>query len=819
METFDYQTQFERIKRDAVDALTRALHLDGQYRQVRVGKVWVDDQADAGDWDAQHEAIRQDKTWGVPVYASLDLIDRQSGKVLSHTNRIKVATLPKGTELGTFLINGKHYQVHNQLRRKPGVYVTEKVNHDLKTDVHIAEKPFSIELDPGAGIFYVVRGQGRQPLYPLLSQMGVSDGAMARAWGPDLLAANKTWFPARHGQAVKKLGKSFLGKSFDSAEDAAKSVREELGKACLAPEVTRRTLGEPIDRVTPDVLVRGAEALLQVKRGERPVDDRQSIEFKKLLSVSDFLKERLLGEDGGFGKKLKEFRRRIEGRLNNRSNLPTQIGRVIQTNEFTPLFETFFTGTDLAHTPELTNPLHVLNGLSKVTIMGEGGVRSEHEIKDEERMVHPSHLGFLDPVHTPESSAIGAVMHLPIGAVKGPNNEIKTRVYDPKARIYLHLSPAEMGSRVVAFPDQFQGGKFIGKQVKASVGGDIRYVDADEVDAVLPSGKQAFSISTNSIPFLPSDHAVRGLMATKMLEQALPLVDREPPAVQVKFGPGTLEQHLGQGFSIRAKDDGVVEKVAPGRIHLKTKNGVVEQPLYQHLPLGAKSFLHATPRVKAGDAVKKGDLLADSNFTQGGTLALGKNLRAAYVPYLGWNVEDGIVVTESAAKKLTSEHLYQFGEDLGKGAEISGDQYAAQKPADLTHTQRAKLDTSGVVRKGQILHKGDALWVGVKDSATDPDSIVRSKLTKIPGKRAFKATWDNEVPGEVVDVVRNGGRLKVFVKALEPAQIGDKLTNRHGGKGIITKIIPDGEAPRDASGRPVEILLNPHGIGTRINAG
>jgi DNA-directed RNA polymerase subunit beta' len=1165
METFDYGSQFERIKRDTVDALARALNIDGKFRQVRVNKIWVDDHLDAGDWQSQHEAVRNDETWGVPVYASLDLVDRLTGKVLSQAKRLKVATLPKGTELGSFIINGKHYQVHNQLRRMPGVYVTQQRNRQLKTDVNIASKPFSIELDSGSGVFYLRKDQGRQPLYPLLSQMGISDGLLARAWGPELLDKQKAWRPNQAATSVKKLGQSFMGKSYDSPEAAAREIRDYLEKARLSPDATERTLGERIDRVTPDVLVRGARALLSVARGERPLDDRQSIEFKRLLSVADFLRERMVNDQGAFAPKLQELRRKIEGRLNNRASPPTQIGRVVTTNGLTPIFENFFTQTDLAHTPEQTNPLHILNGLSKVTIMGEGGVRSEHAIKEEERMVHPSHLGFLDPIHTPEcfsadtevftsrgwkhwpsvteedliacrvngqlqfhkpeklyaqhyrgpmygvrtgkiaylvtpnhrvlcrpyeepgksiwqikradevygkarmftamhlpylgeetewfelprvkggnatrnvgpirmrdwaafmgwflseghfefnerggrykagisqsrsaspeecqliermlnrlpwrwnyggsayvitskqlaaylrqfgychekfipeyffeaapnvrytlmdalllgdgrinsyrsngtsyrqrvltttsrrlaedferlaiglghsvrtgrypdqreeryldvlevrilrhdtraalpkkghhfvedydgmvycatvpgglllvrrgetvpiwsgnSSSIGSVLMLPVGAAKGANNDLRARFYDPKAKTYVHLSPAEIGGKVLAFPDQFQHGKFVDRQVKAMVRGEIQYVDADKVDVVLPSGKQAFSISSNTIPFLPSDHASRGLMATKMLEQAIPLVEREAPRVQVQFGPGTIEEHIGRGFSIRAKADGVVDAVTPASVRIRTKDGAVEQPLYQNFPLNTKSFLHATPRVKVGQAVKEGDLVADSNFTDGGTLAIGRNLRAAYIPYLGKNFEDGIVITESAAKKLTSEHLYQFAEDVSKDRELSAETYAAWRAGDLTRAQRAKLGDDGVVKQGQIVEKGDPLWVGVKDSRTDPDSIMMAKLRKMPAKRAFKQTWDNDVPGEVVDVVKANGTVKVYIKAREPAQIGDKLTNRHGGKGIITAILPDGEAPRDGAGRPVDILLNAFGVPTRMNVG
>lgn len=818
-ESFDAQDQFERMKRDTVDALSRALDIDGRYRQVRVKRVWVDDTLDPADWEGHRKAVHEDKTWGVPVYAALELVDKQTGKVISQTNRLKVATLPKGTEFGTFIVGGKHYQVYNQLRRKPGVYVTQKANNELKTEVHIAQKPFSIELEPKTGVFYLAKDQGRQPLYPLLSQMGLSDPLLAKAWGQDLLDANKTWKPAQQATAVKKLGQSFIGESYDSPDAAARDVMDWLGQARLSPEVTRRTLGASLPRVTPEVLVRGSKALVEVARGQRPPDDRRSLEFKKVYSVADLVKERLVNDEGTFSPKLQDLRRKIAARLNNRKQLPMQIGRVLTTNELTPLFETLFTQTELSHTPELTNPINVLNGQSKVTILGEGGVQSEHSIKEDERMVHPSHLGFLDPIHTPDSSSIGVVNTLPIGVRKTEAHELKTRVWDPKAQTFVHVSPAEMRERVVAFPDQWKNGRFVHPQVKAMVDGDVQYVDANRVDAVLPSGKQAFSIASNTIPFLASDHAVRALPATKMLEQAIPLAERQAPLVQVALGTGTIENQLGEGFSVRAPDDAVVDKVTPTRVHLRTKAGPKEVTLYHNLPLNHRAFLHATPRVAAGDRVRRGQLLADSNFTHNGTLALGTNLRAAYLPYLGANVEDGIVITEAAAKKLTSEHLYQFAEDAGKEVELSTGKYTAWRQNDLSVEQQKKLDEGGVVRKGQVVHKGDPLWVGVRDNRTDPDSIVLSKLTNLPPMRPFKQTWENEVPGEVVDVVRTGSKVKIYVRAKEPAQIGDKLTNRHGAKGIITKIIPDGEAPYDAAGKTVEILLNPTGINSRINAG
>ena len=828
METFDYLSQFEAMKKNVVASFSKALNIDGRVRQLKVDNVWIDDDLDPEDFHSQHQALRTDKTWGVPVYASLRLVDRATGKDVSTAKKLKVATLPKGTAIGSFIINGKHYQVDNQFRRKAGVYVTTKINGEHKTEINIADKPFDLEQDKDTAIFHLVRKQGRQPLYPILSRMGVSDSAMAKAWGQDVLDANKSIGAKRQASSVKRIAKSLLDQDYDSPDAAASDVRDFLAsKGALTPEVTKRTLGEAHDRVTPEVILRGSEELLRTIRGDRKPDDRQSIDYKKIMSVSDLIQKRIDGENSDHPGAIEDLRKKIFGRLSSSKSVPSKVSDLISSNEFTPLFTSFFSKTDLAHTPEQTNPLHILNGLSKITIMGEGGVQNERSIKEEERAVHPSHLGFVDPVHTPESQSIGTVLHAGVGVIKSGQNELKTKIYDPKERTHRYVSPSEFRDRVVAFPDQFRDGKFIDKKVKAMVAGEMRYVDADEVTAVMPSAQAALSISSNAIPFLPSAQGVRGLMATKMLEQAIPLITsedpsapgRQAPLVQVKFGNDTTEGMIGKKFSIHAKHDGVIEKISPTKITIKTKDGSVEQPIYNNLPLNTKSFLHAEPRVEVGARVKTGDLLADSNFTAGGELAIGTNLRAAYIPFKGYNFEDGITLTETAAKRLTSQHMYQHAEDIKAGTEISKHKYMAWKKGDLDAEQSVKLDEEGVVRKGQIVKRGDPLWVGVTENKTDPDSIVMSKLVgnKLRPYRPIKTTWEHDADGEVVDVVKSSGRVKVYVKTKEPASIGDKLTNRHGGKGIVTLIIPDGDAPHDAAGKPVDIILNPHGVPSRMN--
>ena len=178
METFDYQDQFEKVKKDIKHAFSKTLDVQANATglHLRAKEIWVDDNKDTGNWTEQHEAVRKDRTWGVPVYASVELVDRNSGKVISTAKKMKIATLPKSTDFGSFIVDGKHYQVHNQFRRKPGIYITEKKNGQLKTEINIAGRAFDVSFNSKNSTFRLMRGAADTTgvaLYPILSRMGI----------------------------------------------------------------------------------------------------------------------------------------------------------------------------------------------------------------------------------------------------------------------------------------------------------------------------------------------------------------------------------------------------------------------------------------------------------------------------------------------------------------------------------------------------------------------------------------------------------------------------------------------------------------------
>ena len=361
------------------------------------------------------------------------------------------------------------------------------------------------------------------------------------------------------------------------------------------------------------------------------------------------------------------------------------------------------------------------------------------------------------------------------------------------------------------------------RKVKVMNKGQMDIVDASKVDHILRAPHNLFDVTTNLIPFLNSTQGTRGMTAAKMSEQALPLVGREAPRVQAAADEGektSFEEIIGQKFSVTAPIDGRVSNIKANRMTLIGKNGKrTYLPLHDHYPLNQKQFLHHEATVKVGDQVKKGQLVADSNFTRGGTLALGRSLRVAYMPYKGYTLEDAGVISESAAKKLTSEHLYKIDVELDDGSVLNKRKFKAHDPRAITTEHDAKLDDRGVIKKGQTVKPDDILVAHLRRETVTADDDILRRLHKSLGSpwKNRAQTWDHGTEGEVTDVIDMGKKVRIFVKTQEPAKVGDKVAGRYGNKSIITSILPDGEMPHMQDGTPVDAIFDPHTIPSRIN--
>lgn len=798
---FGIDKQFNSIKKSAVDAVKTVFPMEGKLRKIALDRVWVEDNLKADDYKKQLSVKERNGTYGVPVYASLRLIDKQSDKEVDRGEKIKLFTLPKITDRFSYIVNGNEYQVSNQLRRKSGVYTLRKQNGELKTSVNLAKgKNFDIEYNEDKALFNITKvggGQQKIPLYPILIDLGLSPSIISRELGADVARANQS----SDTKVVSRMKAALNLKPNQSLSNYFSSTK-------IDPETTGDLLGKSFDKVDGMLILKAAANLLKTHLGKREADDPNSLETKELHSTEDFIKERIEKNKNALAYKVK---RNID---NPRK---TKLSQVISPGAFNSTVEGFFLSDSKSTTPEQTNPLAMISGQYKTTIMGEGGIQSDHAITEDVRNVHPSQYGFIDPIHTPEGSKIGANMHLPLGVQKDGKN-IKAFYKDKKGNV-IKLSPKEAYNKRVAFPNQ----KPIDGKVKVLYQGKTKEVPLSKVDVFTPDHKALFSVSTNLVPFLQNDQGNRSMMAAKMHEQAISLKHREAPLVQVEFGKDkSMESMIGDRLVAKAPVDGTVIKSDPDMLTIKDHTGQKhEVNLYDNFHLNRKSFLHHdSSKVKVGDKVKRGQLLADSNFTKNGDLALGVNLKTAYLPYKGYNFEDGIVITDSAADKLTSEHLYKNTLKISGGnvtTKLSA--FKSHYPNLLSPSNLQKLDADGVIKQGAHVGPGDILIAALQkqDGGSSQVGLFSKKLFSRP--KNVSITWDKETPGLIQKVVKTRGEYTVFVKSEEKAVVGDKLCGRHGNKGVITKIIRDADAPKTKDGEPVHMLLNPHGVISRINIG
>lgn len=796
MRNFDAKQQTESVKTSAVNAVRSIFPVKGRVRTIQLDEVWVDDKADATDYAGQAKTKLREGTWGAAVYASLSLVENATGKVIDHAEKVRLFLLPTATARSSYIVSGNEYQVNNQLRLKSGVYTIRKQNGQLKTQVNLSKgRNFDLAFDEASGVFTIQKiggGQTNIPLYPLLTHLGVSPGFIAQSWGSKLEAANRS----SDQRAIQRAETAFGVKK--------NGLGEYFGKTSLPADTTKLVLGTSYEKVDGPMLLASSKNLLDVQLGKTEPVDRDSLAFKEVHSVEDFIRERL-------EKNKDELARKIRRQVDTPSR--TKISQIVNPGQFGATIEGFFTQDDKSATPEQTNPLEMLSGGYKATFMGSGGITSRHAIKDEMRQVHPSHYGFVDPIHTPESDRIGVNLHLPMGVIKDGKN-LRAMLHNAKAGKIEALTPTESWEKYVGFPGQK------GDLVKALYQGKIVEVPRTKVDLWTPTSEHLFSPSTNLVPFLPSNQGNRAMMASKMLEQAIGLKHREAPLVQVGAAhrPDSMEQQIGAGVAVHAPTGGTVKKITDDHMILATADGDKKLDLYNNFTLNRKSFLHHTPVVKEGDKVQAGQLVAESNFTKGGVLALGTNLRAAYIPYKGYNFEDGIVISSAAAEKLTSEHIYKKSYTVTPQSVNKLVAFRANYPSAMTTDNAQKLDSDGVIKKGKRVKPGDIIIAALEKKNRDMQIAVISKTLADRPKDA-SLYWTAEDEGVVTEVSKVGSTITVYVRTEERAKIGDKLSGRMGNKGIITKILGDGSMPKDADGNPVDILLNPHGVIGRINIG
>ena len=503
----------------------------------------------------------------------------------------------------------------------------------------------------------------------------------------------------------------------------------------------------------------------------------------------------------------------------------------------TAAIKEFFSSSQLSQFMDQQNPLAELTNKRRISALGPGGLTRERagfEVRD----VHNSHYGRICPIETPEGPNIGLISNLTTyarvneyGFIQTPYRIVKKGGIVTDEVVYL--SADEENDYVIAQANEIVDGKLTGDKVVARIAGETVMADRESVELADVSPKQIVSVATACIPFLENDDCTRALMGANMQRQAVPLLRPNSPYV----GTG-IEHRIARdaGSGLVATGDGIVTYVDADRIEVQEENGTKVYQLTKFRRSNAGTCLNQRPIVEDGEHVKRGDILADGPSMQNGELALGQNVTIAFMTWHGYNYEDAIIMSERMVREdvYTSIHIEEY--EIECRETKLGEEEITRDIPNVSESSCRFLDSRGIVMPVAEVKEGDILVGKVTpkgQSEVSPEEKlllaifgeksreVRDNSLKVPhggagivhSIRVFKRSEGHELPPGVNEVV------KVYIVQKRKISEGDKMAGRHGNKGVISKILPIEDMPYMADGTPVDIMLNPFGVPSRMNIG
>ncbi|MDD3821764.1 MAG: DNA-directed RNA polymerase subunit beta, partial [Bacilli bacterium] len=511
---------------------------------------------------------------------------------------------------------------------------------------------------------------------------------------------------------------------------------------------------------------------------------------------------------------------------------------LINIRPVTAAMKEFFGSSQLSQFMDQVNPIAELTHKRRLSSLGPGGI-SRDRVSMEVRDVNYSHYGRLCPIETPEGPNIGLITALASYAKVNEYGFIQTpfrRVINRQLTKQIdYLTADEENDFVISGATVTVGddGKIQDNQVQVRYQGENRIVKTEEVDYIDVSPQQIVSVTTSCIPFLEHDDASRALMGSNMQRQAVPLIKTEAPII------GTGVEHIAardSGVAVLAKADGVVKYIDAKQIAIENKKGQDVYPLLNYERSNAGTCYHQVPIVKVGEKVKRGMVIADGPSTQNGELALGKNILVAMMMFDGYNYEDAIIISERLVKDdvYTSIHIENY-EIQCRETKLGPEEITRDIP-NVGEEARKNLDYEGIVRIGTEVKEGDILVGKVTPKGIAELTSEEKLLHAIFGEKTrevrdtslrvqhgddgivhdvkvFSHDNNDELPAGVSKIVR------VYIVQKRKLSVGDKMTGRHGNKGVVSLILPQEDMPYLADGTPVDVMLNPLGVPSRMNIG
>ena len=800
------------------------------------------------------EAKRRDATFASQMYVTCRLVNKETGEIKEQ--EVFIGELPLMTERGTFIINGAERVIVNQIVRSPGVYFKDEMDKNGRRTYNASVIPnrgawLKFETDKNDLLHVRVDKTRKINAHVLMRAMGLSDNdVLDKLRHPEFYkksidAANDEGISSEDQallELYKKLrpgeppsvsgGQQLLQTRFFDPKryDLGRVGRYKINKKLrLTIPDTVRTLTHEDVLSTLDYLIN-----LELDVGGASLDDIDHLGNRRVRSVGELLQNQVrVG--------LNRLERIIKERMTVGETDSLTPAQLVNPKPLVAAIKEFFGSSQLSQFMDQTNPLAELTHKRRISALGPGGLTRERAgfaVRD----IHPSHYGRLCPIETPEGPNAGLINSLATHARVNEYGFIETPFWKVENGVVLkdgdpiYLS-ADLEDECRVAPGDVatdSDGRITADLIPVRYRLDFETVPPNQVDYVQLSPVQVISVAASLIPFLEHDDANRALMGSNMQRQAVPLLRPERPLV----GTG-LETQVARdsGMVPITRVNGEVVFVDSTQIIVRDDQGVDHYHLLQKYQRSNQdTCLNQRPIVQQGDQVIAGQVLANGSACEGGEIALGQNCLIAYMPWEGYNYEDAILVSERLVRDdlYTSVHIEKY-EIEARQTKLGPEEITREIP-NVAEESLGNLDEMGIIRIGAFVESGDIL-VGKVTPKGESDQPPEEKLLRaIFGEKA-RDVRDNSlrVPnterGRVVDVriyTREQGDelppganmvVRVYVAQRRKIQVGDKMAGRHGNKGIISRILPLEDMPYLPDGTPIDIVLNPLGVPSRMNVG
>jgi DNA-directed RNA polymerase subunit beta len=792
-------------------------------------------------------------TYEAPVTVVAKLKNKITGD--EKEQEIFMADFPFMTEHGTFIINGVERVIVPQLARSYGVFFDA---NDYRGKQYFMAKIIpargvwiEIESEADGGLYVKVDRKRKFPLTALLRVLGAANEKEMLSYFKNNEAAQdairntlkkdeavtkddaylEIYRRLRDGDiATIETARTYIDVILGSERYNLSTVGRYHFNRRFALSLDDKDLKNGTLSIDDIVLIATHIVSLNTTPGSR-VDDIDHLGFRRVRFVGELLLQSMrVG--------LSRMKRNIQDRMSMVDTDTASATGLINPRPFSAAIKEFFTGNQLSQLMGQHNALTEVEHLRTLSTLGKGGLSADRaglEVRD----VHSSHYGRACPIHTSEGKNIGLVLHMALyarpnqfGIIETPYVKVKKGVITDEV-VYMNALDEEQYRIAHAATDRDDAGKLKPSVVEVRHHGEPTLCARNEVDYVEVASNQPFSVATSLIPFVEHNDANRALMGSNMMRQGVPLVVPQAPFVATGVEHAAARD---SGRMVMAEEAGEVEYADARSIHVRGKSGLKKYDLISFARTNDFSAHHQRPSVHVGETVKRGDVLADCSTSDNGQLAVGQNCRVAFMSWSGHNYEDAIILSEKLAKhaRFTSIHMEEFictVRDTKLGAEVT-----THDIPNVSELKLRNLDEDGIIRLGAEVRSGDILVGKVTPKGETQLSAEERLLHSIFGEKA-KDVKDTSMRmeggkrGRIIavkvfsrengDTMESGviKRIHVEIAQLRNISVGDKLAGRHGNKGVISRILPEEDMPFDADGNPVDVILTPLGVPSRMNLG